>query len=148
MATELVLIAGLAAIAGLVIGFLGGRLSAPGDRQCERLREERDDTQRELDRMREQVDNHFGESARLFANLAHDYRALYEHFAESAGQLGLSEGERREMLVSATEPLPSPTQGTNTSTPSAPPQGGRAEGGDYPAAQVEAMATGALNRPA
>jgi uncharacterized membrane-anchored protein YhcB (DUF1043 family) len=143
MATEILLLAGLAGIAGLVLGFLAGRLSAPSLRKNEGLRRERDEAQSELDRMREQVDQHFGESARLFSNLAHDYRALYEHFAESAGQLGLSESERREILVSATKPLPTEEAAT---TPT-PVDDGTEQGPEYPAARPEAMATGALNSP-
>ena len=77
MPTEILLIAGLTTLAALVLGFLAGRLSAPGLRKNEALREQRDDSQRELDRMRQQVDHHFSESARLFANMAQDYRALY-----------------------------------------------------------------------
>lgn len=143
MSVELVVLGGLAALVGLVIGLLIGRLSAPGDRQCEELREQRDETQRELDRMRQQVDSHFGESARLFANLAHDYRALYEHFADSASQLGLSEGERRDILVSATKPLPSEADATHAATQTASTDS--QAGVDFPAAQPEAMATGAFN---
>jgi uncharacterized membrane-anchored protein YhcB (DUF1043 family) len=153
MSIEFLLLGGLAVIAGLVIGLLIGRISAPGDRQCERLREERDDAQRELERMRQQVDSHFGESARLFANLAHDYRALYEHFADSAGQLGLSEHERREILVSATKPLPSESdadQAAAEAEPAAQPteyRRPRKGAVDFPAAHPEPMATGALNSP-
>lgn len=154
MAIEFLFLGGLAIISGLVIGFLIGRLSAPGDRRYERLREERDDAHRELERMREQIDSHFGESARLFANLAQDYRALYEHFADSAGQLGLSEHERREILVSATKPLPSEADANDAaganSGPARPTAGPKpaTAGLDFPAAQPEAMATGALNSPA
>ncbi len=137
--TELGLILGLGALAALVIGFFVGRLTAPSLRKNEGLRRERDDAQRELDRMREQVDQHFGESARLFANLAHDYRALYEHFAASAGELGLSDSERQEMLVSATKPLPTDAEISVPAAPEPSPED--------PAARHEPMATGALNSP-
>lgn len=106
MLIEYWLLGGLATAGVLLIGFLLGRLTAPGDRECEALRNERDKAQQELTDMNERVNQHFGESARLFGNLAHDYRALYEHFAHSARDLGLSEGERREMLESAIRPLP------------------------------------------
>lgn len=139
MESHILIIAGLAALAALVIGFLAGRLSAPRQRECDELRDQRDDTQRELDRMRQQVDQHFGESARLFANIAQDYRALYEHFAQSASELGLSESERQDILASATKPLPSESEVVATKRSS--------DGPEFPAAHPEAMATGALNSP-
>lgn len=105
MVIEYWLLGGLVAAGLLVIGYLAGRLTAPGDRHNEALRDERDAARQELNAMRDQVNDHFGESARLFGNLAQDYRALYEHFAHSARDLGLPETERREMLESATGPI-------------------------------------------
>jgi len=141
MPTEILLIAGLTTLAALVLGFLAGRLSAPGLRKNEALREQRDDSQRELDRMRQQVDHHFSETARLFANMAQDYRALYEHLAESASELGLSDSERHEILVSATKPLPSDGEAKATGS------GWQQAMGNHPAARAEAMGTGVFNRP-
>lgn len=106
MVIEYWLLGILVAAGVLVIGFLAGRLTAPGERHTEALREERDAARQELGAMRERVNDHFGESARLFGNLANDYRALYEHFAHSAQDLGLPETDRREMLESAAGPLP------------------------------------------
>ena len=86
-------------------GFWAGRVTSPDRREVEVLRRRLDSTQAELQKVREQVNGHFRQSARLFGSLAQDYRALYEHFSETAQELGFTENETRVLLEPADQHL-------------------------------------------
>jgi uncharacterized membrane-anchored protein YhcB (DUF1043 family) len=106
MALETLFLLLLAVAGAAVIGFALGRFSAPGERNCQLLQTELDRSRDELDAVRNKVDDHFSESARLFGTLAHDYHALFDHFAQTARQLGLDERETRDLLSPAMRRLP------------------------------------------
>lgn len=50
------------------------------------------------------VDEHFEASAALFGRLARDYRALFEHWADSATKLGVSEHRATAIIDQARAP--------------------------------------------
>lgn len=98
MSTEMLMLAALVAVAFLVLGFVIGRFSSSGEKDRQAIQSELDHTRSELHRVQERVDDHFSESARLFSTLAHDYHALFEHFADTARDLGISERDAGRLL--------------------------------------------------
>lgn len=101
MGTEYWVLSIIAIMVALVIGFVGGRLSAPRHRQVEAMEQERDSAREEAEAVRAEVNRHFEESARMFGKLASDYRTFFQQFAQTAQNLGLSEGRARELLEEA-----------------------------------------------
>lgn len=93
----LVAVAAIAAAAGFAIG----RTTAPGERRLRAMEQERDAAQAEAEQVRGEVDRHFEQSARMFGRLADDYRSFFEHFAQTAQNLGMSEARARSLLQRA-----------------------------------------------
>lgn len=91
----------IAIVFALVAGFIGGRMSAPRQRRVEAMEQERDAAREEAEAVRAEVNRHFEESARMFGRLASDYRTFFQQFAQTAQNLGLSEGRARELLEEA-----------------------------------------------
>jgi len=96
-----VLIIIVAAVIAAVAGFFGGRATAAGEKEVRTMAAERDAAKNEADEMRAEMGRHFEESARMFGRLANDYRSFFEHFAQTAQNLGMSEGRARELLQQA-----------------------------------------------
>jgi len=96
----IIIVIGVGLIAAAV-GFFGGRSSAAGEQQVREMAAERDAAKGEAEEMRAEVSRHFEESARMFGRLASDYRSFFEHFAQTAQNLGMSEGRARELLEQA-----------------------------------------------
>ena len=101
MTAEIWLFVVLGAVVALAVGFFVGRRSAPTQQRLEAMARERDEARQEADRVQGEVARHFEHSARMFGRLADDYRSFFEHFAETAQNLGLSEGRARELLQRA-----------------------------------------------
>mgnify|MGYP006420756489 CR=1 FL=1 len=101
METEYWVLSIIAIVLALVAGFIGGRMSAPRQRRVEAMEQERDTAREEAEAVRAEVNRHFEESARMFGKLASDYRTFFEQFAQTAQNLGLSEGRARELLEEA-----------------------------------------------
>ncbi len=101
METEYWVLSIIAIVLALVGGFIGGRMSAPRQRRVEAMEQERDAAREEADAVRAEVNRHFEESARMFGKLASDYRTFFQQFAQTAQNLGLSEGRARELLEEA-----------------------------------------------
>ncbi|MGD8711007.1 MAG: DUF1043 family protein [Ectothiorhodospiraceae bacterium] len=97
-----ILLIGLAA----AFGFAAGRMTAPREKQFQSLQNELDETREELQYVRSQVNAHLEQSGRLFGTLAQDYRALFEHYADTARRLGFSDAEARDLLDKADRHLP------------------------------------------
>lgn len=101
METEYWVLSIIAIVLALVAGFIGGRMSAPRQRRVEAMEQERDAAREEAEAVRAEVNRHFEESARMFGKLASDYRTFFQQFAQTAQNLGLSEGRARELLEEA-----------------------------------------------
>lgn len=101
METEYWVLSIIAIVLALVAGFIGGRMSAPRQRRVEAMEQERDAAREEAEAVRAEVNRHFEESARMFGKLASDYRVFFQQFAQTAQNLGLSEGRARELLEEA-----------------------------------------------
>lgn len=95
----LVAVFGLAIALG--IGWFIGRRTAPTQHEVVKAQKERDEAVAEVDRVRGEITRHFEESASMFGRLADDYRTFFEQFAQTAQNLGVSEGRARELLRQA-----------------------------------------------
>lgn len=101
MTTEYWVLAVIGGLMVLALAFFAGRSVSPQQRRLEEMRRERDEARAEAERVEGEVARHFEQSARMFGRLADDYRLFFEHFAETAQNLGLSEGRARELLQRA-----------------------------------------------
>lgn len=86
-------------------GYLYASRRAPKRAEIETLEAELDEARREAETVRADVNSHFEQSAALFGKLAGDYREFLEHFADSAGKLGLSEARARALIEEGVRPL-------------------------------------------
>ncbi len=116
METEYWVLSIIAIVLALVAGFIGGRMSAPRQRRVEAMAQERDAAREEAEAVRAEVNRHFEESARMFGKLASDYRTFFQQFAQTAQNLGLSEGRARELLEEADPNLVARQAGRSDST--------------------------------
>lgn len=101
MTAEYWLVAAFGLAIALGLGFVLGRRSAPTQHEVVNAQKERDEACAEVDRVRGEVTRHFEESATMFGRLADDYRTFFEQFAQTAQNLGVSEGRTRELLRQA-----------------------------------------------
>jgi uncharacterized membrane-anchored protein YhcB (DUF1043 family) len=83
------------------IGFVAGRRRSTEHQRINALETELKDAEQRLREMDEGINEHFEESAELFGQLARDYRKFFQHFATSAGKLGVAEDRTDAMLASA-----------------------------------------------
>lgn len=120
METEYWVLSIIAIVLALAAGFIGGRMSAPRQRRVEAMEQERDKAREEAEAVRAEVNRHFEESARMFGKLASDYRTFFQQFAQTAQNLGLSEGRARELLEEADPNLVARQAGTADNAASAP----------------------------
>jgi uncharacterized membrane-anchored protein YhcB (DUF1043 family) len=86
-------------------GYVYASRRAPKRAELETLEAELDEARREAETVRADVSSHFEQSAALFGKLAGDYREFLEHFADSAGKLGLSEARARALIEEGVRPL-------------------------------------------
>ena len=124
----------VAAVAAGLAGFAVGRASAPGERKLRELTRARDAAQAEAEQVRNEVDRHFEESARMFGRLAADYRAFFEQFAQTAQNLGMSEARARGLLRRADPHLIEGDRGDPAGTAAGSPAsaGEGTAGGQHP----------------
>lgn len=96
------------------------------------------------------IDAHFDRSAALFGRLAQDYRALFDHWTESAGRLGVSESQAEALIEGVRTQLladAAPT-GDNVAKPASPQEGPSVDdetGGDAPDVDADADADAVSN---
>jgi uncharacterized membrane-anchored protein YhcB (DUF1043 family) len=89
-------------VVGGAAGFAVGRRTATDVKRIASLEAEITSQREALDRVNAGINSHFEESAKLFGQLAQDYRAFFDHFTASATDLGLSE-RRAEAIRAAVE---------------------------------------------
>ncbi|MGE4407690.1 YhcB family protein [Pseudomonas sp.] len=110
LATWLLPIVGL--IAGIAIGYLVARSSAPN-----RTQRQVDDLQERFDTYQSEVVTHFNTTASLLRKLTNNYQDIQDHLSDGANRLALDEQTRQRLLASlhseesngARERLSSPT---------------------------------------
>ena len=92
LATWLLPIAGL--IAGVIIGYLVARSSAPN-----RTQRQVDDLQERFDTYQSEVVTHFNTTASLLRKLTSSYQDMQDHLSEGADKLALDEQTRQRLLA-------------------------------------------------
>lgn len=74
-------------VAGFAAGLLTCWLSGSGGRRARDLEAELDKTRQDLENYRTDVASHFQRTAQLFDELTDNYKTLYTHLAQGAGNL-------------------------------------------------------------
>jgi uncharacterized membrane-anchored protein YhcB (DUF1043 family) len=74
-------------VVGIIIGAVAMRFGNRKLRQQQALQYELEKNKAELEEYREELVNHFAQSAELLDNMARDYRQLYQHMAKSSSSL-------------------------------------------------------------
>lgn len=92
LATWLLPIIGV--VAGIVIGYLIARSSAPNSTQ-----RQVDELQERLDTYQSEVVTHFNTTASLLRKLTDSYRDMQDHLSEGADRLALDEQTRQRLLA-------------------------------------------------
>lgn len=92
-------------LVGLVIGAALALLLSPARRNHRRMSRERDEALANLQRYREEVDQHFTRTAELVNNMTASYRAVHEHLSGGARSL-CSENGRRLAAARSLDSLP------------------------------------------
>jgi uncharacterized membrane-anchored protein YhcB (DUF1043 family) len=93
------------------IATLGKELEAARDEletwrtQAETSAAEAAASREQIESSRAGIDAHFEASAALFGRLAQDYRALFDHFTDSADRLGVSEAQARALVEGVRQEL-------------------------------------------
>lgn len=74
-------------VIGIAIGFFIARLTARNLKQQKDLKKELDKSRYELEQYRQELVDHFAQSAELLDNISRDYSKLYQHMAKTSGEL-------------------------------------------------------------
>ncbi len=92
-------------------GFFAGRHFSTGRKHAEQLQANLAEKDEEIKAYRQQVNQHFSETAQLFGDLTNHYRHLYDHLAQGANRL--CEGDTARLRLESAMPV---------ATPGLPPQ--------------------------
>ncbi|MDD1782240.1 DUF1043 family protein [Enterovibrio sp. ZSDZ35] len=74
-------------IIGIVIGFIVARLTMRDNAQQKDLKKELEKSRYELEQYRQELVDHFAQSAELLDNISRDYSKLYQHMASTSAEL-------------------------------------------------------------
>ncbi|KXF80058.1 Z-ring associated protein ZapG [Enterovibrio coralii] len=74
-------------IIGIVIGFIIARLTMRDNAQQKDLKKELEKSRYELEQYRQELVDHFAQSAELLDNISRDYSKLYQHMASTSAEL-------------------------------------------------------------
>ncbi|MEZ8142617.1 hypothetical protein A1OO_02040 [Enterovibrio norvegicus FF-33] len=74
-------------IIGVVIGFIIARLTMRDNTQQKDLKKELEKSRYELEQYRQELVDHFAQSAELLDNISRDYSKLYQHMATTSAEL-------------------------------------------------------------
>lgn len=74
-------------IVGIVIGFVMARLTAQRRPHQQDLEKELEKSRYELEQYRQELMDHFDQSAELLENISKDYNKLYHHMAKTSAEL-------------------------------------------------------------
>ncbi|NJN50829.1 MAG: DUF1043 family protein [Gammaproteobacteria bacterium] len=102
MTLSLWMLLGIVLAAGALCGsagFLLGRKTGHDSKRIAALEADLAAQRNTLESVNTGINSHFEESAKLFGQLAQDYRAFFEHFTDSAAQLGLSARRAEQIRV-------------------------------------------------
>ncbi|MBV7297940.1 Z-ring associated protein ZapG [Enterovibrio paralichthyis] len=74
-------------VIGVVIGFVIARLTMRDNTQQKDLKKELEKSRYELEQYRQELVDHFAQSAELLDNISRDYSKLYQHMANTSAEL-------------------------------------------------------------
>jgi uncharacterized membrane-anchored protein YhcB (DUF1043 family) len=123
MSEDLILGVVIGLVVGIALSFLFKSLRDNGDEKLKALEEEHN-------KYRKQVDDHFINTAVLFKGLTDQYRDVYHHIANGAGELCSEEAQANQIQLDDTVLL--------NSSPEVPVTDGHVEEGDVPPQAAEA----------
>ena len=66
---------------GIIIGVIISRVTTPQYQKQKELQKELETSKFELEQQRQDLNDHFSESAQILDNIGKEYRKLYEHMA-------------------------------------------------------------------
>lgn len=84
---QTILFAVIAAVVGIVLGYIFGRRTAPGSREKRELEEKLEDMLAQKRHFEERVTEHFSQSAEKLNRLTEQYRDVHQHLAAGADAL-------------------------------------------------------------
>ncbi len=74
-------------IIGVIVGMIATRLGTKGGKKHKELQKELEKSQYELEQYRQELVDHFAQSANLMENISKDYEKLYSHMAKTSTEL-------------------------------------------------------------
>jgi uncharacterized membrane-anchored protein YhcB (DUF1043 family) len=95
-------------VLGFGAGFSVGRTANAAAKQAKALAQELKTVQAELDRQRQQVNEHFTKTGELVNHMTDSYRAVYDHLAKGARSLCSGDAARITMITPAEKLIGSP----------------------------------------
>ncbi|KAF0191748.1 MAG: hypothetical protein FD165_1471 [Gammaproteobacteria bacterium] len=108
-------------VLGFGAGFSLGRTANTAAKKAKELAEELKTAQGELDRHRQQVNEHFTRTGELVNNMTESYRSVYDHLAKGARSLCSGDAARITMITPA-EKLIGNSPAEHASAPTAKPE--------------------------
>ncbi|SES64995.1 YhcB family protein [Thorsellia anophelis] len=111
----------IGAAAGLVLGFILGRISKKSP-DAEILRKELDKTRSELETYKQEMIAHFSNSSDILDKMARDYRQLYDWMAKSSKHLISNTDIKNTPFPKLQQSPNNDTVGTTKPTYDAPPR--------------------------
>lgn len=78
---------GIAFVIGIIVGYVLLRFLKGNVQQHIKLENELKAANEKIDMQKQQLEQHFGQSATLLATLVEDYKKLYTHLAQGSGTL-------------------------------------------------------------
>lgn len=73
--------------AGIIIGVVVSRITTPQYQKQKQLQKELESAKFQLEQQRQDLNDHFSESAKMLNNISKEYRKLYEHMASTSNTL-------------------------------------------------------------
>ncbi len=74
-------------VAGAVIGFIISRLTAPNYKQQKNLHKDLETAKFQLEQQKQELTDHFAQSAEMLDSLGKEYTKLYQHMAKTSADL-------------------------------------------------------------
>ncbi|MEZ8965617.1 Z-ring associated protein ZapG [Vibrio breoganii] len=72
---------------GIIIGVIISRVTTPQYQKQKEIQKELETSKFELEQQRQDLNDHFSESAQILDNIGKEYRKLYEHMANTSNEL-------------------------------------------------------------
>ncbi|MEH0742191.1 DUF1043 family protein [Vibrio cholerae] len=74
-------------LVGAVLGVLFSRISTPGYKKQKNIQKDLDNTKFQLEQQKQDLTDHFAQTAEMLDALGKEYTKLYQHMAKTSGEL-------------------------------------------------------------